>query len=37
MRMRNGLKAIRDENVHPLNYRIYKLKLELTEKEAETI
>ena len=29
------IKAIRDENVHPLNYEKYKLRLELSEKEAE--
>ena len=29
------IKAIRDENVHPLNYEKYKQRLELSEKEAE--
>ncbi len=29
------LKIIRDENVHPLNYDLYKQRLEIAEKEAE--
>lgn len=29
------IKKIRDENVHPLNYDLYKQRLEIAEKEAE--
>ena len=29
------IKIIRDENVHPLNYDLYKQRLEIAEKEAE--
>ncbi len=29
------IKTIRDENIHPLNYDLYKQRLELSEKEAE--
>ena len=29
------VKIIRDENVHPLNYDLYKQRLEIAEKEAE--
>lgn len=29
------IKRIRDENEHPLNYKKYKLRLDLSEKEAE--